>query len=715
MNWKEVPGFFDSNLVYKLAVNKFSNDSTFVEIGSWMGRSTSCLGQLIKKSQKNIKVFAVDTFEGSEEHTEIINDIKSQSTSLLEIFQKNMSLCEIDDIITPIQGRSLEVVSQFEDESIDFIFIDASHDYKNVLADITAWYPKLKPGGLIAGDDYALCWSGVIQAVDEYFKNKTTFFLNGNLNYDYSQRIFHWCNFKTKPEETKMDVTLYAISKNEEKNIERFIENSKKFSHTVVVDTGSTDNTVQLLKDAGIEVYEHSQSKKEFDFSVARNQALSYVKTDWAFSLDFNEDIQDLFLDGLDMIQGELTTLRHLRFDDNGEGEPQPSNEVHTRFHRTQNYKWVNAVHEMPVFVSTEEFPTEVPIETSAKITKKINKSVSKELFYFDICEREYQKDPTNWYYIWFIFNHYFNVGNHQKAIEFGQEYLNVSKSYFDTFRIIAFIKCSICLIQLQNTAKAANYAFHAVSEAMNIGEPYLSQAFSYLTELSKTLNNPNITVFATGFNPNTLTSIERHNAIDKLFLTNLEDLHTCWKGHRGFAEWLVSYIKPEVTVDLGVDWGFSTFCFAMPRIGYVYGIDSFEGDKYAGHRDDSVYNLVLNKQEKLHLKDNLTFIKGYFDDVAKTWDKKIDILHIDGDHSYESVKNDYETWSRFLNDDGVILFHDTCIEELNGNHYGVKKFFDEIDLPKCTFTHTFGLGVVSKNKQLIEIIQNNFDLSRPL
>jgi hypothetical protein len=110
-----------------------------------------------------------------------------------------------------------------------------------------------------------------------------------------------------------------------------------------------------------------------------------------------------------------------------------------------------------------------------------------------------------------------------------------------------------------------------------------------------------------------------------------------------------------------------------------------------------------------------LTFIKGYFDDVAKTWDKKIDILHIDGDHSYESVKNDYETWSKFLNDDGVILFHDTCIEELNGNHYGVKKFFDEIDLPKCTFTHTFGLGVVSKNKKLIEIIQNNFDLSRPL
>lgn len=513
-----------------------------------------------------------------------------------------------------------------------------------------------------------------------------------------------------------MNVTLYAICKNEEKNIEKFIENSKKFSHTVVVDTGSTDNTVQLLKNAGIQVYEHPQSKKKFDFSVARNQALSYVETDWAFSVDFNEDIQDLFLDGLDMIQGELTTFKHLRFDDSGEGEPQQSNEVHVRFHRTKNYKWVNAVHEMPVFVSTEDYLSEVPIETSIKITKKINKSISKELFYFDICEREYKEDPTNWYYIWFIFNHYFNVGNHQKALEFGQEYLNVSKAYFDAFRINAFIKCSICLLNLKNIQQAANYSFHAVSEAMNMGEPYLSQAFSYLTELSKKINNPNITIFATGFNPETLRLSERHQAIDKLFLSNLDDIpSTCWAGHRGFAEWLVSYLKPEVVVDLGVDWGFSTFSFAMPRIGHVYGVDTFEGDDFTGKTGGYNYDYVLSKREKLFMNDNVTFIRGYFDDVAKTWDKKIDILHIDGDHKYESIKNDFETWSKFVSDDGVILLHDTCVENAFGNEYGVKKFFEEIDLPKCTFTHTYGLGVVSKNKQLIELIQNNFDLSRPL
>lgn len=340
-----------------------------------------------------------------------------------------------------------------------------------------------------------------------------------NLGYVKTNPLTQFDESWTKIEEVnEMNVTLYAICKNEEKNIEKFLENSKKFFHTIVVDTGSTDDTVQLLRDAGIEVYEHPQKKDEFDFSVARNQALSYVKTDWAFSLDFNEDVSELYLDGFDVIQDEFTCFKHLRFDDNGDGEPQQSQEVHVRFHRVENYKWSNAVHEMPVFVPTEKFVEESSVETTIKITKKVHKSISKELFYFDICEREYKKDPTNWYYIWFIFNHYFNVGNYAKALEFGQEYLNVSRAYFDTFRILTFIKCSICLIQLNEVSKAANYAFHAVSESMNMGEPYLSQAFTHLNEIGKGLNNPNVTVFATGFNPETLKSPERVQAISELY-----------------------------------------------------------------------------------------------------------------------------------------------------------------------------------------------------
>lgn len=513
-----------------------------------------------------------------------------------------------------------------------------------------------------------------------------------------------------------MKVTLYAICKNEQRNVEKFLKNAKKFDDVVVVDTGSEDETVQLLKDANIKVYEHPQTREEFDFSEARNQALSYVKTDWAFSLDFNEELDDFFPSGFEPIEGEFTTFNHLRFneDEDEGGEPSQSHEVHTRFHRTENYKWIRAVHESPIFVPTEKYPQESSVDTTIKITKTIQKNISKELFYLSICEREYEKDSQNWFYLWFMFKHYYSVENIQKALFYGLEYLNITKPYFNPSRIDCFLICSQIFLKREEIQTSANYAFHALSEAIIFGGEILGKAFTHLLNLGHTINNPNIVIFASAFNQNTLSSPERSVAIDRVFLTHLDDIPSAWRGHRKFAEWLVRYLNPEVTVDLGVDHGFSTFCFAMPRIGHVYGIDSFEGDYYAGPRDNSAYEFVLYKKDKLHLGENVTFIKGFFDDVAKTWDKKIDILHIDGTHSYEAVKNDYKTWKKFLKKDGVILFHDTEIDKIEGRQYGVKKFFDEIKLPKINFTHTCGLGVVSQNEKLIEEIKNTFDLDNP-
>jgi hypothetical protein len=510
-----------------------------------------------------------------------------------------------------------------------------------------------------------------------------------------------------------MNITLYAICKNEEKNVEKFIETSKKFSHTVVVDTGSTDNTVQLLKEAGIEVYEHPQTREEFDFSKVRNLAMSYVKTDWAFSLDFNEDLDEFFPEGLGVIAGEFTAFKHERYDKVGDQEPTLGQTAHTRFHRTKNYTWTNSVHESPVFIPTEEHLNESAVDTTIKITKNVHNTVDKQLFYLSICEREYEKDPTNTYYLWFIFKHYFEVKNLNKALELGQEYLNLSRAYFDPTRVDVFIMCSIALISSQNIQQASNYAFHAVSEAMNIGGDVMGKAFTHLLNIGKLTQNPNIIVFASGFNPETLRLKERTDAIDKLFMTNLDDTPaTAWLGHRAFAEWLVKELNPNVIVDLGVDYGFSTFSFSIPRIGHVYGIDNFVGDSFVGTDENRLkYNFVTMKREKLHLQDNLTLIEGDFNEVAQTWDKKIDILHIDGSHKYEDIKRDFETWSKFVTDNGIILLHDTCIESLNGNDYGVKKFFDELDMPKFTFTHCYGLGVVSKNKDLIETIKKQFNL----
>ena len=185
----------------------------------------------------------------------------------------------------------------------------------------------------------------------------------------------------------------------------------------------------------------------------------------------------------------------------------------------------------------------------------------------------------------------------------------------------------------------------------------------------------------------------------------------SAWTEHKYFAEWVVKRKNPEVIVDLGVDYAYSTFCFASAGIGHVYGIDFFEGDEWTGIRN--TLDQVKEKQKELELK-NITFIKGYFDDVVKDWELPIDILHIDGFHSYEVVKNDYEKWSKFVKDDGIILFHDTCAQDTTNAKFEVYKLFGEIDLPKLNFTFSSGLGVVSKDKKLIEEINDNFNLHSP-
>jgi hypothetical protein len=183
---------------------------------------------------------------------------------------------------------------------------------------------------------------------------------------------------------------------------------------------------------------------------------------------------------------------------------------------------------------------------------------------------------------------------------------------------------------------------------------------------------------------------------------TILDDVVSAWKGHKNFAIWLIHRLAPETIVDLGVDFGYSTFCFAISGIGHVYAVDTFEGDEHAGFRNtqESVESII----KKLGL-DNITLVSGTFENVARSWDKELDVLHIDGLHTYEAVRRDYESWVKFVKPTGVILLHDTCVDS-----FGVRRLFDQIDLPKANFVHSNGLGVLSQDRELIREIAAKFE-----
>lgn len=152
--------------LYRRVVGDVSSGSHFVEVGSWKGRSSSFMAVEIINSNKNIRFDCVDTWEGSIEHKEY--DIIANK-ELYDIFLENIK--PVESVINPVKLPSLVAVDSYEDESLDFVFIDASHEYLDVKEDILKWLTKVKKGGILAGHDYGT-FDGVTRAVDEIFFGK---------------------------------------------------------------------------------------------------------------------------------------------------------------------------------------------------------------------------------------------------------------------------------------------------------------------------------------------------------------------------------------------------------------------------------------------------------------------------------------------------------------------------------------------------------------
>lgn len=148
--------------LYRSVIQKFGEGAHFVEVGSWKGRSAAFMGVEILNSGYNIDFECVDTWEGSIEHQDLELD------NLYNDFLNNVK--PVLSVINPIRMTSLEASKQYEDNSLDFVFIDASHQYQDVLDDITAWLPKVKEGGILAGHDYG--FGDVNRAVNTFFNGK---------------------------------------------------------------------------------------------------------------------------------------------------------------------------------------------------------------------------------------------------------------------------------------------------------------------------------------------------------------------------------------------------------------------------------------------------------------------------------------------------------------------------------------------------------------
>lgn len=177
----------------------------------------------------------------------------------------------------------------------------------------------------------------------------------------------------------------------------------------------------------------------------------------------------------------------------------------------------------------------------------------------------------------------------------------------------------------------------------------------------------------------------------------------SAWIEHVPFAFWIVDVLKPRTIVELGTHNGvsYSAMCQAVGALGLdtkCYAVDTWQGDEHAGHYSESVFSEFAAYHDRKFGAFS-SMIRSTFDQALEHFtDGSIDLLHIDGLHTYEAVRHDFESWFPKLSANAVVMFHDTNVRERN---FGVFRLWDEIKdkYRSFEFLHCHGLGVVGVGK----------------
>lgn len=187
--YQNIHGWFDYEECFQKAVETCPENGKIVELGCWKGKSSTFLITEALNSGKNMELHFVDTWAGSPEH--LNPDESAYEEGLVDdpdfvykIFLENINKIDYPKHIHRI--HTFQASKLFENNSIDFLFIDTAHEFKHVEKEISLWYSKVKSGGIISGHDYF--YPGVMRAVKDFSRK-----------YDISIRISNSSWIGVKP------------------------------------------------------------------------------------------------------------------------------------------------------------------------------------------------------------------------------------------------------------------------------------------------------------------------------------------------------------------------------------------------------------------------------------------------------------------------------------------------------------------------------------
>jgi len=176
MKWQNIEGWFsDSDAAFVQNICKDIHDGVAVELGFYAGQSTAVMAPICKKN--NTVFHTVDNCIGADPRDPATKNQRSRD--MKRVFENNMAKLQLLDCIKVHIMDSAASAELFDDESVDFCFIDASHVAEDVKRDIGAWWPKIKSGGVLGGHDWS--WGSVRGVVEEFTQlHQLKFIATGN-------------------------------------------------------------------------------------------------------------------------------------------------------------------------------------------------------------------------------------------------------------------------------------------------------------------------------------------------------------------------------------------------------------------------------------------------------------------------------------------------------------------------------------------------------
>lgn len=277
----------------------------------------------------------------------------------------------------------------------------------------------------------------------------------------------------------KYRIYVYAISKNESVRASRWAANMNEADGVYVLDTGSTDNTVAILRDKGVNVTE--EVIEPFRFDVARNRSMELIPEDADICVctDLDEVFENGWRDKLESLWKPEYKQLHYRYTWNFNPDGTEGTIFwYDKIHAPKDFIWKCPVHEHLQY--TGDVPPEIFYTEDIKLFHHADPQKSRTM-YLDLLNLGVREDPHNERMMHYLGREYMFCGKWEKCIETLERYLAMPEAVWSDERSTSMRYIAKCYEKLEHPDLTEKYYMMAIGEAPHLREPWVDmEVFCY-------------------------------------------------------------------------------------------------------------------------------------------------------------------------------------------------------------------------------------------